>query len=161
VNEQEQERFEAELRRTSPAPLPKKFLARLRDANPGTHAEQQTSFRPATEWTHWWRLVRWLAPALAAVAVAFLIGRGHFSSEGRPANKPLVAATGMKADDVQVDHELVSSFDVVATLPGGQPVRFHCRKWQDQLLVTDKSSGVEIQQNSPRIEVMPVRFETY
>ncbi|HEV7926075.1 MAG TPA: hypothetical protein VGR14_12005 [Verrucomicrobiae bacterium] len=161
MSEQEQERFEAELRRTQPAPVPRKFMDRLQAADPSIHAAQRGRRQPATEWTHWWRLARWLAPALAAVAVAFLIGHANSGSKSNPADKPLVAAAGLKANDVQVDHELVSSFDVVATLPGGEPVRFRCRKWKDQLLVTDKSSGVEIEQNSPRIEVMPVRFETY
>jgi hypothetical protein len=60
-----------------------------------------------------------------------------------------------------VDQELVSTFDVVATLPGGEPVRFRCRKWKDQLVMTDKTRGVEFEENSPRVEVVPVRFETY
>jgi hypothetical protein len=75
--------------------------------------------------------------------------------------KPLAAAYGLKADDVQVDQELVSSFEVVATLPGGEPVRFRCRKWEDQWVITDTNRGVEIEQSSPRVEVVPVRFETY
>jgi hypothetical protein len=161
LNEQEQERFEAELRRTPLARVPIPFMARLLVAKPASEPSQRPRLHSTPGWTPWWRLGRWLAPALAAVAVALYIGRGKFGSEGSPKNKPLVAATGLKADDVQVDHELVSSFDVVATLPSGEPVRFHCRQWKEQLVVTDKSSGVEIQQNSPRIEVMPVRFETY
>lgn len=161
MNEQEQQRFEAELRRAQPARLPKKFMDRLRAALPSAPVAHRVHDRAATDWSHWWRLIRWLAPALAAVALAFFIGREKFRSENTPQTKPLVAATGLKADGVQVDHELVSSFDVVATLPGGQPVRFHCRKWQDQLLVTDKSQGVKIEENSPRVEVVPVRFETY
>jgi hypothetical protein len=76
-------------------------------------------------------------------------------------NKPLSAQYGLKADDVQVNQELVSSFEVVAKLPGGEPVRFRCQKWRDQLVVTDKNRGVEIEQSSPRVEVVPVRFETY
>jgi hypothetical protein len=60
-----------------------------------------------------------------------------------------------------VNHELVSYFDVVATLPGGQPVRFRCRETKDQWIATDKVRGVEIEESSPRVEVIPVRFETY
>jgi hypothetical protein len=161
LNEQEQEQFEAKLRRTPPARVPIPFMARLLVAKPSPEPAQKPRHHAAPAWTPWWRLGRWLAPALAALAVALFIGRGKFRSEGSPNNKPLVAATGLKANGVQVDHELVSSYDVVATLPGGEPVRFHCRQWKDQLVVKDKSSGVEIQQNSPRIEVMPVRFETY
>ena len=62
---------------------------------------------------------------------------------------------------VRVDQELVSSYDVVAKLPGGEPVRFRCRKWRDQWSVTDTNRGVEIVQDNPRVEVVPVRFETY
>jgi len=159
LNEHEQERFEAELRRAPPARVPIQFMARLLVAKPGPEPARKPRPHSAPAWAHWWRLGRWLAPALAAVA--FLIGRGKSGSERNTAKEPLVAATGLKADGVQVEHELVSSYDVVATLPGGEPVRFHCRQWKDQLVVKDKSSGVEIQQNSPRIEVMPVRFETY
>jgi len=161
LNEQEQERYEAELRRTPPARLPIQFMARLLAAKPGPEPAQRPRLQPPPAWTQWWRLGRWLAPALAAAAVALFVGRGHFGSKSIPNTKPLVAAAGLKADDVQVDHELVSSFDVVATLPGGEPVRFRCSQWKDQLLVTDKSRGVEIEENSPRVEVVPVRFETY
>jgi hypothetical protein len=62
---------------------------------------------------------------------------------------------------VQVNQELVSSFDVVAKLPTGEPVRFRCRRWKDQLVVTDKNSGIAIEESNPRVEVVPVRFETY
>jgi hypothetical protein len=56
---------------------------------------------------------------------------------------------------------LVASFDVVATLPGGQPVRFRCRQMKDEWVVTDTRRGVEIDENRPSVEVTPLRFETY
>jgi hypothetical protein len=161
VNEHELERYEAELRRTPPARLPEHFMARLQASKPCPEPARRTPIEAAPEWTRWWRLGRWLAPAMAVAVVGLLLARGKFNSESIADKKPLVAAYGLKADDVQVDQELVSSFDVVATLPGGQPVRFRCRQWKDQLVVTDKSRGVEIEQNSPRVEVVPVRFETY
>jgi hypothetical protein len=159
LKEHEQERFEAELRRTLPAPLPTYFMARLQAAKSGAEPARATRHQPVPDWLRW--SLRWLAPAIAVVVAALLVAREQFNSASMDDHGPLVAAAGLKADDVKVDQELVSSFDVVATLPGGEPVRFRCRQWKDQLVVTDKNSGVEIEQNSPRMEVMPVRFETY
>jgi hypothetical protein len=97
--------------------------------------------------------------ALAVALAGWLVLQGNLGSSVN--KQPLAGAAGFKADNVQVDEELISSFDVVALLPGGEPVRFRCRQWRDQLVVTDKNHGVQIQQSSPRVEVVPVRFETY
>jgi hypothetical protein len=161
VNEQEQERYEAELRRAQPARLPENFMARLRAAKPASEPARRARFKQQGEGPGWWRMWRWLAPAMAVGVAVLLVGQGRRSA-GRGAGKmPADAAYGLKADGVQVDQELVSSFDVVAKLPSGEPVRFRCRKWRDQWSVTDTNRGVEIVQNSPRVEVVPVRFETY
>jgi hypothetical protein len=160
VNEQEQDRYEAELRRTPPAPVPEQLMARLKAANPCTEAAQREDRQPVAIMPGWWRAWRWLAPALAVAVAGLLVVRASFRA--RSVEEARLAATyGLKADDVQVDQELVSSFDVVAKLPGGEPVRFHCQKWNDQVVVTDTNREVEIEQNSPRVEVVPVRFETY
>jgi hypothetical protein len=89
-----------------------------------------------------WRLV--LAPP------------GNSSKDGAVAD-----AAPLKADDVQVREQLVSSFDAVAKLPTGEPVRFRCQKWVDQVVLRDKKRGVVIEQRTPRLEVVPVGFETY
>jgi hypothetical protein len=197
VNEQEQDRYQAELRRTAPARLPEDFRARLRAAKPAhlfsvaqtsksavsrvsklvdRHAAAPTrkeaitaaliafgaalrsiyssalnGNKPKAGRAGRWHPWRWLAPALVVAVVGLLL-----AERGTPA-----AAHPMKADDVRVDEELVSSFDVVAKLPGGEPVRFRCHKWRDQWSVTDTNRGLEIVQDSPRVEVVPVRFETY
>jgi len=163
VNDHELERYEAELRAASPAPLPEHFMARLQAAQPGTEPARRTPLQPAVGKPRWPAVWRWLAPGMAmAVAMAgWLVFQANFTPGSSVKKQPRAAAAGFKADDVQVDEELVSSFDVVALLPGGQPVRFRCRQWRDQLVVTDKNHGVEIQQSSPRVEVVPVRFETY
>ncbi len=161
MNDQEQERYEAELRRLPPARLPEHFTARLQAARPGAEPARRKPLQPAAARPEWRGLLRWLAPALAVAVAGLLVGRAHFNPASSVEKKPLAAAYGLKADDVQVDQELVSSFEVVAKLPGGEPVRFRCQKWRDQLVVTDKNHGVEIEQSSPRVEVVPVRFETY
>jgi hypothetical protein len=67
----------------------------------------------------------------------------------------------LKADSVQIDEQLVGAFDAVGRLPSGEPVRFHCREWMDNVVLRDKTRGVVIEQRTPRVEVVPVRFETY
>jgi hypothetical protein len=161
VNEQEQEIYEAELRRARPARPPGAFLARLQAAKPDPEPAKPSMSRPVSARPGWLDLLRWLAPVTAVVALSLLVWRVNYSPESSVEKKPPGAASGLMADDVQVDQELVSSFDVVAKLPGGEPVRFRCQKWTDQLVVTDTNRGVEIAQSNPRVEVVPVRFETY
>jgi hypothetical protein len=162
VNEQEQEKFEAELRRITPARLPEHFLARLQAARPDAKPAPQKRAQEAAAMPGWQNLLNWLTPALALASVVLFVSRLDFNTESIADKVPLpTMAYGMKADGVRVDQELVSSFDVVAKLPTGEPVRFRCQKWKDELIVTDKSSGIEIEQSSPRVEVVPVRFETY
>ena len=160
MNEQEQNRYEAELRRRQPAPLPEHFLARLRAAKPGTELARSARFQSEARGSAWRWLLRWLAPAMAVAVAGLLAVREDFNPGSSAEKKTPTVSYGLKADDVQVDQVLESSFDVVAKLPGGEPVRFRCRKWRDQWSVTDTNRGVEIVQDSPRVEVVPVRFET-
>jgi hypothetical protein len=67
----------------------------------------------------------------------------------------------VKADKVEFGQDLVATFDAVARLPSGQPVRFRCRQWSDQMVMRDSSKGLVIEERTPRLEVVPVRFETY
>ncbi len=189
MNEQEQEHFEAELRRARPTPLPNDFMARLQAAKPAPEPigqtvatarravrgrlgeatlpkadlrPRQTQNQPSVERPVWETLWRWLVPTLALASIVLLVVKLRSHSDASADKKPLDnVAYGIKADEVQVDQELVSSYDVVAKLPTGEPVRFRCRRWKDQLVVTDKSTGMSIEQNNPRVEVVPVRFETY
>jgi hypothetical protein len=168
VNEQDQDRYEAELRRAPPARVPEPLMARLLAAKRGPEPARTDfvqnllrgrnirSLAPAR-----WPLWRWLAPALLAGVAGWLVAGAHLPPGNSAERKPAQPTFGMKADDVHVNEELVSSYDVVAKLPGGEPVRFRCRQWRDQWRVTDTNRGVEIVQNNPRVEVIPVRFETY
>jgi hypothetical protein len=72
-----------------------------------------------------------------------------------------VAEPALKADNVELDQQLVASFDAVARLPSGQPVRFRCREWADAVVMRDSASGIVVEQRTPRLEVVPVSFETY
>jgi hypothetical protein len=112
-----------------------------------------------------WRLMlRWLAPAaaLGAVAVVVLVGRpSHHQTRPQPAQPAAPEQPVLKADAVEVDQRLVGSFDTIARLPSGLPVRFRCREWADELVLRDTARGIVVEQRVPRIEVVPVSFETY
>ena len=153
MNDSELERLEADLRRVVPARPPDDFLARLKAARPDCNSRPlaKPTRLPSLGLRPW--LLRWLIPATAMMTVGLVVWRVSL-----PAAK---AAPALKADNVQIDQELLSAFDTVARLPSGEPVRFRCRTWMDQVVLTDKQRGVVIEQRTPRIEVVPVRFETY
>jgi hypothetical protein len=153
---EELEKIETELRRLPPSGVPPDLLARLRAV--GVEPEPKRTPRPATprrpRWAGWfagWRGLAWATP-VALVCLIWLAWRPPVAPAATP---------GIKADAVQVDHSLTASFDAVAELPNGEPVRFRCRQWQDELVLHDQASGVSIRQSRPRVEVVPVRFETY
>ena len=85
----------------------------------------------------------------------------HVLSKANPRSGLIAANPAMKADDVKIDQRLVSSFDAVARLPGGEPVRFRCENWMDQMVLKDSSKGWVVNNRQPRFEVVPVGFETY
>jgi hypothetical protein len=178
MNDNELERFEAELRSAGPARPPAEFLQRLKSEVPALVAERraQTALAappvraevpvaPETAraseagvWPSWLPLVlRWLAPAVAVLVVGVIVWRANLPA-GR---RPQTASAPVRADDVQIDQQLVSTFDTVATLPSGEPVRFRCREWMDEVVLRDSRRGVEVARRVPRVEVVPVRFETY
>jgi hypothetical protein len=163
VNDQERERFEAELRQFKPAQPPPDFMGRLVDSRPAGRIQQTVKLSLASLVEGWIPRLRWLAPAAAVVLVAGVLTwrwntRIHEPSNPHPGSSNGPAIT---ADAVQIDHELVSTFDAVARLPGGEPVRFRCREWMDEVVLRDTARGVVIEQRTPRMEVVPVRFETY
>ncbi len=107
--------------------------------------------------------LRWLIPATALVLASLvllrsnLLGlRNHNTSGGS-----VESAAALKADDVKIDSTLVSSFDAVANLPDGEPVRFRCEEWVDEVRLKDSSRGLVYSQKVPRVTVVPVCFETY
>jgi hypothetical protein len=180
-NDQELERFEADLRRVRPALPPSDFLQRLKsetaavvverraEAKPAAPAQQpeKTTVRMAVSasepgtWASWMSLIlRWLVPAAAVLVIGAVIWRANLPAEHNQRSQQ-TAGTPVKADDVQIDQQLVSTFDAVAPLPSGEPVRFRCREWMDEVVLRDSRRGVEVTRRVPRVEVVPVRFETY
>ena len=161
MNEREHEVFEAELRRLKPARLPDEFESRLIATPPVPSREFETRQRSKMWRPDWSFALRWLAPA-AAVAVAMLAVVAQLN-RGKKSQPPMTApsAPTLNADQVEIDRQLLGSFDAVANMPDGEPVRFRFQQWMDAVTLRDSSRGIEIVQRTPRIEVVPVSFATY
>jgi len=171
MNDHDLDLFEQELNALKPAQPPKEFANRLSLAitNKVRIRNQETRKRSEVPKTNFGDFaarfrfhLRWLAPAtvvvLASIAVlrSDLLGLRH-TMPGTPAVPP----PALKADDVRIDSTLVASFDAVASLPGGEPVRFRCEEWVDEVQLKDTSRGLVFNQRVPRVTVVPVCFETY
>jgi len=162
MNDSDRKLLEVELRRLKPAAPPAEFLARLAAAPPAPQPPAIAQSRPAQRAIGLRILLRWLATATAAVAVALLLAWPSATPPPRPAHLPALAALApLQADDVEIDHRLVSAFDAVARLPDGVPVRLRCREWVDNVVLRDSAQGVEVEQRTPQLEIIPVRLETY
>lgn len=178
INENETERFEAQLRCVRPAQPPADFIQRLKSEVPALVAERRAQTAPTASpaqvearttpelvrgsepavWPAWLALaLRWLIPAAAMLVFGVIIWRANLPTGPMPE----IARTPVKADDVRIDQQLVSTFDAVALLPSGEPVRFRCREWMDEVVLRDSRRGIEVARRVPRVEVIPVRFETY
>ena len=156
--------FEADLQRVKPAEPPPAFMARLTAAvQTSAVASREKPIRGTSPW--WDSLLpwlRWFAPAAAAAVVALMVWRGPRSATTpEVASAPTPAGSLLKPDDVQFDRRLVGAFDALAQLPSGETVRFRCHEWTDQMTLRDAARGIEVVQNTPSFEVLPVRFETY
>jgi hypothetical protein len=163
MNDPESQWFEAQLTRLKPARPPQDFLARLVGAQPVRSASHRTPSgqgRLAETWV--WRL-RWLATAAAAAVIVIGLA-GRLS---KPADKPQSQSApaslqpALAADDVEIDRQLVAAYDAVARMPNGEPVRFRCREWMDEVVLRDSARGIVIEQRTPHLEVIPVSFDTY
>jgi hypothetical protein len=162
MNEQEEKRIESVLRGMAPARPPADFMARLVVAKPSMEMRAEPAARGSESPSLWLLLRRWLVPvtALAVTGLAMLSLKfvplrpsDHDTAIGK--------SSAFKADEVHIDEELLSAFDAVGLLPSGEPVRFRCQQWMDQIEVRDKARGLVVQQRAPRLQVVPVSFETY
>ena len=164
MNDRDHELFEAELHRLKPAKPPEEFMARLAAAQPALPVRPQVRSRLGFQPVAWWRRLRWLAPATAAaVVVVALLVWGLASPGNKPQTRPIVASArpALKADEVEIDRRLVAAFDAVARMPDGEPIRFRCREWTDAVIWRDSTRGIVVEQRTPRLEIIPVSFETY
>ena len=162
MRQPEEDRLERELRDLTPSPFPRELSERLEQAwNRGDQvpAPRQCDW-PSAIRRSW---LRWLAPAAAAVAAAFalILLLGHQGIRGHATTKTATAPAALNANDVEIDRQLVASFQAVATLPGGEPVRVRCREWMDQVVLRDAARGLTIEQRTPRFEIIPVELETF
>lgn len=168
MTEHEQNQFEAGLRRIKPRELPEEFHARLRGLDLSVSAlatEVRSTAPPSPPVTE--LLLRWLLPAAAVILVTVAIWHGNRTLGpetvfGDDLQGVTVSETlPLRPDNIEIGKELVASFDAVATLPGGEPVRFRCQTWVDQVVVNDKSRGLFVENRTPRVVVVPVGFESY
>lgn len=162
--EKEFEQFEENLRRIAPAKVPADLAGRLRAARVVAPRQKELQSPRVSRWVHWlagWRGLAVATPAVALGVFLWLAARPGTEPVTRPGKIEPADSIGIKASNVQVGHSLVASFDAVAQWPDGEPVRFRCRQWQDDVVIHDNKDGVVISQSTPRVEVVPVRFESY
>ena len=162
MTDRELEVFERNLRKTKPAPVPECLLTRLQEQCPVEESPVPAGEGTRVRVSNFLRLLQWLTPATAAILLTVAVVRwgdreGRTNLSGGAFNE----GQALKADDVRINQALVSSFDAVATLPSGEPVRFRCQTWMDQVAVSDSSRGLFIENRTPRIEVVPIGYETY
>lgn len=167
MNDRDNELLEAELNRLKPARLPETLNARIEQRLSAVSTrEAEARPTPRARVAGWWLWLRWLAPATAVVLAALVVmsqgGKHRITTPPAPAASTASnAEPALKADQVEVDQELLGSFDAVADLPDGEPVRLRFRQWVDEVTLRDSARGVEVVQRTPRIEVIPVSFATY
>jgi hypothetical protein len=66
-----------------------------------------------------------------------------------------------RAEEIEIGRTLLATFDAVAELPSGEPVRFRCQQWADTTMFRDRARGINVEQSTPRLEVVPVSLDTY
>jgi hypothetical protein len=158
------ENLEAELRRLKPAPLPTAFRERLAAISPQVQNRVEASAPQASVADAWREILRWLVPVTAGVGlvVVALFWAGRGPADGPNGAQPVAAnKPALKPNDVQIDRQLVAAYDAVAEMPGGEPVRFRCQQWMDELVLRDPIRGVQIEQRTPRFEIVAAKLETY
>jgi hypothetical protein len=162
----EPEKFEADLKRLQPARVSEDVVNRTVSKLASPVRLPRAAAEKRFDW-NWMRLLRWVVPAsVAATVVALCLG---WFVKHQPAARPevqnpkLAAASPhpLKADKVEIDRKLVADFDAITRLPGGEPVRFRCKQWLERVRWRDSAKGVLVEQTTPRLEMVPVRFETY
>lgn len=163
MNEFDPEQFEAELQTLRPARPPQRTVARLLAKLP-TKVSPDASPSPMKRSSSLWPgLLRWLIPAAAATVLLMCWWRESARTPVKPSRAQQLISSAqplLKADKVEIDRQLVANFDAVGKLPSGEPVRFHCRQWMEKIWLRDTAKGLVIEQTTPHLEIVPIRFET-
>jgi hypothetical protein len=160
----EHELMEVELRRLTPAEPPREFMVRLERLLPAAPASAKPARPLISPTSFWWQLARWLAPVTAGVVliIAALVWLPlKPATETGRSNPKIAAKSALKPDDVEIDRQLVAAYDAVAQMPDGEPVRFRCQQWMDDVVLRDAARGLRIEQRTPRFEVVALKQDTY
>ena len=158
MNHPELESFETELRSLSPAQPPAELLERLAARRPvPAQVLKAQAGAPGRTWVD---VLNWFMPA---TAVAALVIGGLVLMAPHTGKSPagVAAVPSAPEETVEIDRELLASYDAIAQLASGEPVRFHCREWDEKVTVRDPARGIAIERRIPRLEVTPVSLETY
>lgn len=149
--------FESELRRLKPAPLPDELQRRLEFCSAAKPREAPV--RRVRVWELFVTSLRWLAPASVAILLLVsLLWHGHRERERA---RTVAAIPAFNADHVEIERELIDSFETVASTSDGEPVRFRIEQWMEAVTLRDTARDVEVVRRTPRIEVVPVSFGSY
>jgi len=155
--------FEKELQTLRPAKPSPQLLEQIRvqlraESKPASDPVRLARF--PLRWNLAWR---WLVPAsaLAAIAALVLFAQSAARRPETPQPRTALKQPTLKADKVEIDRQLVADFDTITETPGGRPMRFRCEQWLDRVRLRDSAAGLTIERTTPRVEIVPVRFETY
>ncbi len=158
------EQFEAELKRLRLAKPPPEVVDRVSMKLSSSSARPAATNEPERVHWNWFMISRWLAP-LGVAAVVFVSVYVKYHPRPPVVGQQQQIATSsaplLKADKIEIDRQLVADFDAIANLPSGQPVRFRCEQWMDKVQWRDSAKGLVVEQTTPRLEIVPIRFETY
>lgn len=179
MNEPELNQMEQELRKLTPASPPECLVTRLTSLRPEPTSSRPQGERPTpdTQPTRrsWWPSILslrpssrtwWFAPAfglaLLTAGLFLVLGPGT----RREAEAPQLATSidrGSKAppEALEIDRELVASYETVAEVADRGPVRFRLDRWEDRITFRDPVRGISIERREPRVEIVPVSYESY
>lgn len=154
--------LQAELQKLQPARAPEDFLSRLQalPTQPVRRATPGHSAGLANQGI----LLRWLAPALGAAALLALFFARPTSSPERPTAQHAADPapyTAPASGGLEIDRHLLADFDALGRLPGGELVRFRCREWRQDVVLRDSGGRLVVEQSLPKLEIVPIHFETY
>jgi hypothetical protein len=172
IQDQELEAFEAELRKVKASPAPEGLISRLMAVRPTPSPTMIARVRSEPRRYAWIRLLRWLAPATALGALLVILlwrdsppvtPRTNANSQQAKLGSALRSsiARPSEADEIEIGKTLLATFDAIAELPSGEPVRFRCQQWADTMVFRDRARGIAVERSTPRLEIVPVSLETY